>query len=92
MQATLQPYDAIIMPTVPILPPTIQLLEESDEEYFKYNALILRNPTIINYLDGCAFSLPCQNSNLLPVGLMLASTHGKDEHLFNVAYSIEEVL
>lgn len=92
MQQKLQPYDALIMPTVPVLPPTIKALEESDDEYFKYNALILRNPTIINYLDGCAFSLPCQNTDKLPVGFMLASTHGSDEHLFNVAYSIEKLL
>lgn len=92
MQLVLEPYDALIMPTVPILPPTIKLLEEDEDSYIKYNRLVLRNPTIINYLDGCAFSLPCQNGENLPIGFMLASTNGQDSHLFNIAYTIEEFL
>ncbi len=84
-------YDAIIMPTIPILPPTIRELEDEDT-YFKKNALILRNPTLINYLDGCAFSLPYHNSDNLPIGIMLATTHGKDDDLFNIAYSLEKYI
>ena len=28
--------------------------------FFRVNALLLRNPSVVNMLDGCALSLPCQ--------------------------------
>ena len=52
-------FDALIAPTCPIVAPTIASLEASDEAFFKANGLLLRNTFAINFLDGCAFSLPC---------------------------------
>lgn len=48
------PFDGLIMPTVPIIAPSIAELSATDEAYFKANGLMLRNPTFINFLDGCA--------------------------------------
>ncbi|MCK7498662.1 MAG: hypothetical protein MZW92_54595 [Comamonadaceae bacterium] len=39
----------------------------SDEAFFAANALLLRNPSLVNFLDGCALSLPCQQRGELPV-------------------------
>jgi aspartyl-tRNA(Asn)/glutamyl-tRNA(Gln) amidotransferase subunit A len=50
---------AMVMPTVPVVAPPIALLQASDEHYGSTNLLILRNPTLINFLDGCALTLPC---------------------------------
>src|SRR5690625_4743954 len=72
VEKRIQWYDAILMPTTPIVAPTIRSLEESDDEYFPANMKILRNPTFINFLDGCALSIPCHKTNEAPVGLMIA--------------------
>lgn len=58
MESILAPFDALIMPTVPIVAPPLHALEASEEAFFQVNALLLRNPAAINYLDGCAVSLP----------------------------------
>jgi aspartyl-tRNA(Asn)/glutamyl-tRNA(Gln) amidotransferase subunit A len=52
----------------------------------------LRNPTLINFLDGCALSLPCHAADEAPVGLMVAAPAYHDEHLLAVGSAIERVL
>ena len=42
-----------------------------DEAFFATNALLLRNPSVVNFLDGCALSLPCHRPGEMPVGLMV---------------------
>jgi aspartyl-tRNA(Asn)/glutamyl-tRNA(Gln) amidotransferase subunit A len=88
-EAVLRPYDALICPTVPIVAPEIEVLRASDEAFFKANGLLLRNTFAINYLDGCAFSLPCHDIGELPVGLMLSSISGDDSRLAAVALAVE---
>jgi aspartyl-tRNA(Asn)/glutamyl-tRNA(Gln) amidotransferase subunit A len=79
------PFDALIMPTVPIVAPPIRELESSEETFFKVNALLLRNPSAINYLDGCAISLPCHAQDTLPVGLTIAGSAMSDGKILAVA-------
>ncbi len=82
-------YDAIVMPTVPIVAPKIDTLNASETSFFEANRLLLRNPSIINLLDGCAISLPIHRSGDLPVGLMLACTAMSDARLLSIATAIE---
>jgi aspartyl-tRNA(Asn)/glutamyl-tRNA(Gln) amidotransferase subunit A len=90
--AALQGYDAVVCPTVPITaPPTADLLA-SDEAFFKANGLLLRNTFAFNFLDGCAFTLPCQAPGELPVGLMLAAPGGHDAALAAVALAVEALM
>lgn len=84
--------DTLLMPTVPIVAPSIALLEGSDEFYGAANLLMLRNPTLINFLDGCALSLPCHRPGEAPVGLMLAGVHGQDERLLCLGAAVEAAL
>ncbi|MDP9894980.1 aspartyl-tRNA(Asn)/glutamyl-tRNA(Gln) amidotransferase subunit A [Variovorax boronicumulans] len=91
-ESILEPFDALLCPTVPLLAPEIDRLVSSDEEFFKANGLLLRNPFAINYLDGCAFSIPCHQAGELPVGLMLSSTNGDDASLAAVALAAEAAL
>ncbi len=77
-------FDAVLSPTVPIVAPTIASLETDDTEFFRVNALLLRNPSIVNLLDGCAIALP---PNLM---LWHAALH--DDAILNLALRIEEVL
>ena len=94
MQAeeVMQGFDAILSPTVPLCAPELAPLLASDEAFFKVNRLLLRNPSAINYLDGCAFSLPCQSPHNLPVGLMVSGVHGSDGQLAQVALALEALL
>jgi amidase/aspartyl-tRNA(Asn)/glutamyl-tRNA(Gln) amidotransferase subunit A len=88
----LQGLDGVLCPTVPIEAPKIADLVASDDEFFRINALLLRNPSVINLLDGCSISLPCQAAGDWPVGLMLSAPHGQDDHLLDLALAIEAAL
>lgn len=91
MTATLQHFDALLSPTVPIVAPTIASLV-ADEAFFAANALLLRNPSVVNMLDGCALSLPCQQAGELPVGLMVWSHGLQDDTVLDVSLAIESAL
>jgi aspartyl-tRNA(Asn)/glutamyl-tRNA(Gln) amidotransferase subunit A len=84
-------FDAVVMPTVPIVAPRIAELA-ADADYFRLNALSLRNCTVGNFLDRCAVTLPVQPPGALPVGLMLMGEHGADRALLDVAAGVEAVL
>ena len=94
MQRRLAGFDAMILPTVPIVAPPIAGLVASDEAFFKANGLLLRNTFAINFMDGCAFTLPCHSQGLgeLPVGLMLAAPSGQDAALAGVALAVQSLL
>ncbi len=88
-ERTFTGYDAILMPTVPCIAPRIADLEATDAAYFGANAAILRNPSVINFLDGCALSVPCHAPGEAPVGLMIAGLAMQDEHVLNIGAAIE---
>jgi aspartyl-tRNA(Asn)/glutamyl-tRNA(Gln) amidotransferase subunit A len=85
-------FDALICPTVPIVAPPLAELLSDDEAFFRTNGQLLRNTFAINFLDGCAFSLPCHAPDELPVGLMLAAPAGHDAALAAVALAVEATL
>lgn len=91
MNALTAPFDALVMPTCPIVAPRLDELAE-DSEYFRLNALLLRNPSTGNFLDRCAISLPCERPGEAPVGLMLMGETGGDRTLFGIAAGIEAAL
>ena len=91
MDRDTQPYDALILPTTPILPPPVATLDE-EWEYGRVNALTLRNTSPFNFLDRCAISLPMQQEGEPPAGLMLAGETGGDARLFSLAAAIEAAL
>ena len=84
--------ETLVLPTVPVVAPQITELRDSDEAYTATNLLILRNPTLINFLDGCALSLPCHRAGEAPVGLMLAAPAGHDAPLLALGAAAESVL
>ncbi|MFM2065149.1 MAG: hypothetical protein RLZZ584_58 [Pseudomonadota bacterium] len=90
--ARLQGVDAVLSPTVPIEAPPIADLLASDDEFFRVNALLLRNPSVVNLFDGCAISLPCQAPGEWPVGLMLWAGNGHDDSLLDLAGAVEAAL
>jgi aspartyl-tRNA(Asn)/glutamyl-tRNA(Gln) amidotransferase subunit A len=92
IEALAAPYDAIVMPTVACVAPTIAQTEASMDDYVRWNMHILRNPGIINFLDGCAASVPCHEPGSGPVGLMVCGTAGTDRHTLAVAAALERAL
>jgi len=92
IEALAAPFDAILAPTVPCIAPTIAQADASDDDYFRWNMRILRNNGLINFLDGCAASLPCHEPGAAPVGLMVCGTAGTDRRTLAVAAAIEQAL
>src|SRR5262245_53049844 len=85
------PYDALVMPTTPVTAPRRAELE-ADDAYRHVNMLVLRNPSIANFLDGCSISIPCHRAGEAPVGLMLFGAHGADRPLLSIAAAVERVV
>jgi aspartyl-tRNA(Asn)/glutamyl-tRNA(Gln) amidotransferase subunit A len=84
-------YAALVMPTVPIIAPPLSAFA-LDADYMRLNALVLRNPALANFLDGCAISLPIHEPGDAPVGLMLIGRTGDDQRLLAIAAAIEQHL
>jgi len=92
MGKALAPYDALLSPTVPIVAPPIAPLVASDDAFFATNALLLRNPSLVNLLDGCALSLPCHRKGDWPVGLMVWAPALCDDRVLSLSLAIESAL
>jgi aspartyl-tRNA(Asn)/glutamyl-tRNA(Gln) amidotransferase subunit A len=90
--ALMAPFDAFLAPTAPCIAPTIAEASASDEAYFRWNGRILRNTGLVNFLDGCAATLPCQAPGEAPVGLMVSGVAMADRHVLAVARAVERVL
>ena len=87
-----QRFDAVVMPTVPVVPPRVADLVNDDDAFTRTNGLILRNPSAFNFLDSCALSLPCHLRGDAPVGLMLAAAPHADDALLAIGRAAEAVL
>ncbi|APC67683.2 amidase [Ralstonia pseudosolanacearum] len=84
--------DAWLMPTVAVVPPEVAPLEADDARFFHTNALVLRNPSAINFLDGCALTLPIHAAGELPVGLSLCGLADDDARILRVGRAVETAL
>jgi aspartyl-tRNA(Asn)/glutamyl-tRNA(Gln) amidotransferase subunit A len=85
------PFDAVVMPTCPLIPPAIAEVED-EAEYGRINLLLLRNPSVANFLDRCAISIPCHRPGDPPVGFMLMGERMGDRRLLAVAEAVEAAL
>lgn len=88
----LHPFDAFLLPTIPQIAPPIAALEQDDDIYFSMNVRMLRNTSIINQMDGCALSIPCQLEDEPPVGLMIAGLPMQDQKILQMGLAIEAAL
>jgi aspartyl-tRNA(Asn)/glutamyl-tRNA(Gln) amidotransferase subunit A len=88
----LKPFDALLMPSVAILPPVIADLATDDDAYTQANLMALRNASLINMIDGCALSLPLQAAGGAPVGLTIAGVAGADQGVLAISAAVEALL
>src|SRR6266849_1782242 len=84
--------DVLVMPTVPRIAPPIDGLERHAETFRLANGNMLRNTSLINFLDGCALTLPIHAPRDAPVGLMVVGFSGEDERVLSAGLAIEAAL
>ncbi len=84
-------YDALILPTVPVVPPKLRDLT-AEADYNRINQLVLRNSAVGNFLDRCAISLPIHRHGEAPVGLMLMGETMGDARLLAIALAVETAI
>jgi aspartyl-tRNA(Asn)/glutamyl-tRNA(Gln) amidotransferase subunit A len=83
-------FDALLLPTTPIVAPRFDELAD-DAGYTRLNIMVLRNPSLFNFLDRPAATLPCATDGL-PVGAMLVGTRGHDRRLLAIARAVEPAI
>jgi aspartyl-tRNA(Asn)/glutamyl-tRNA(Gln) amidotransferase subunit A len=91
MDARLSDLDGLVLPTTPIVAPTIAEVSASFEAFMAKQLLGFRNTSIINFFDLCAVSLPLPREGQLPVGLMLVARNGQDRKLLRMAAAVEHL-
>jgi aspartyl-tRNA(Asn)/glutamyl-tRNA(Gln) amidotransferase subunit A len=90
MDERLSRFDALALPTVPILaPPIAAMADEAIRD--RAEGLLLRNTQVANQFDLCAISLPMPGPGL-PAGLMLVARGGHDRRLLAMAAAVEALL
>lgn len=82
-------FDAVALPTSPILPPDRERLMTDADYYVSENLLALRNTRIGNLMDGCALSLPTSEPSC---GLMLLAGCGQEDRLLRLGMAAEAAL
>ncbi len=91
MDQRLADLDVLVMPTTATVAPRLDEVAEP-KSFMARNALLLRNPTIVNFFDCCAISLPLPRDGGLPTGLMLVARNGHDRRLLRIAAAVERLL
>ncbi len=84
-------YDFLLMPTLSIAPPSINILKNK-EKYHLYNNFILDNTRVANIFNLCCISLPLNSKNRRWLSVSLASKQYNDEQLLVIAEKIESIL
>ena len=82
-------YDAVILPTSPILPPDVERLLSDRAYYVTENLLALRNTRIGNMLGLSALTLP---TGITAAGVQLLGPAGGEEALLRLGRAAEAAL
>jgi len=91
VQAQTRAFDALVMPTSPLVPPKISALQ-SIEAQMKTGGMVLRNTALANFLDRPTISIPCHRAGNAPVGFSLMGAHRHDRRLLAIALGAEAVI
>lgn len=82
-------YDAVILPTSPILPPDADRLMTDHDYYVTENLLALRNTRIGNLMGLCALTLPTAEPSC---GISLMAAPGAEDRLLRLGTAAERAL
>jgi aspartyl-tRNA(Asn)/glutamyl-tRNA(Gln) amidotransferase subunit A len=89
--ALTRPFDALILPTTPTLPPALAGLQGTDL-LMKTSARILRNTALSNYLDRPTITIPGHAPGTAPTGVSLIGSHRHDRRLLAIAAGLEDII
>ena len=82
-------YDAVIVPTAPILPPDRERAETDLDYFTAQNLLALRNTRIGNLLGLCALTLP---TSVPSCGIMFLAAPRQERLLLRIGHAAEAAL
>ena len=82
-------FDAVLLPTVPNLPPDVHRLMQDPDFYVNENLITLRNTRVGNLMGLCGLTLP---TGLPSCGLMMLCAAMGDERLLRLGAAAEAVL
>ncbi len=82
-------YDAVIMPSAPVLPPNLERLMSDEDYYLTENLLALRNTRVGNLMGLSVVTLP---TGVPSCGIMLCGKPYGEERLLRVAAAAEAAL
>jgi aspartyl-tRNA(Asn)/glutamyl-tRNA(Gln) amidotransferase subunit A len=82
-------YDAVLLPTSPILPPNLERLSSDSDFFVAENLLALRNTRIGNLMGLCALTLP---TGVPSAGLMMMGAPMQEEALLALGRAAEAAL
>ena len=83
--AATEGVDALIAPTLMRLPPSIS---EVEADFDRLNMEMLRNPSLVNLVDGCAMAMPTPGARPAFSMTMLVGAKGADARLLAMAASL----
>ncbi len=87
--ATMAGYDAVIMPTVPMLPPNAKRLKEDSDYFVSENLRALRNTRVANLMGGCALTIP---TGVPSTGVMLNLPPMQEGKLLRLGAAVQMAL
>ena len=85
-EARIAKFDAVLLPTAPILPPNLERLMQDQDYYVTENLLALRNTRIGNLMGSAALTLP---TGVPSCGLMMLGQGGSEERLLRLGAAAE---
>ncbi len=88
-EAKISAYDAVVLPTSPILPPNIERLLTDSDYYVTENLLALRNTRIGNLMGSAGLTLP---TGVPSTGIMFLSAPNSEERLLRFGAAAEQAL
>lgn len=82
-------FDAVLLPTSPILPPDAHRLMTDNDYYVAENLLALRNTRIGNLMGSCVLTLPTAQPSC---GISIMAGAGQEERLLRLGTAAERAL
>jgi len=79
-------FDAVILPTCPILPSNLERLKSDNSYYVSQNLMALRNTRIANLLGICALTIP---TNYSSCGVSIMALPNMEEKLLRLGRAVE---
>ena len=82
-------YDAVLCPTVPIMPPNVEMMLDDAQAYVTANLMALRNTRLANLMGLASMSLP---TGIPATGLCLNVPTGQEARLLRIGAAAERAL